>query len=280
MAGCDPVGKPGQVPAAYSLPYRTRTGMVRLLSGRPYRNISHYRRLFGKKGMSRVVRQVCELVFLFCIANITVFLMIIGMIGGCACSGKIEDGRYYVGNRGKYTEVSAAVYRYSLYHSYSVMVTHPLGFAAMGLSNLVKKLEAKKNKPIPTSTPIPEGPTLHISYQEGAPGSIFTLSGLAFPPDQAQSVWVNGHLMTVMAPNPGQYETWFIFHLDTQQADEGKYSVMVQTQSVTRLARFLLDANEPVREPIRGSVFDRAPVFSVPPGIAFSHRLFLPLIMK
>ena len=47
-------------------------------------------------------------------------------LGGDAASGKIEDGRYFVGNRGRYHEVSAGVYHASLLHVRSMLITFPL----------------------------------------------------------------------------------------------------------------------------------------------------------
>jgi hypothetical protein len=154
------------------------------------------------------------------------------------------------------------------------------GYQVAYAPTLLPKGASSPLKPQPTSTPMPRGPTLYISYREGAPGSLFTLSGLQFPADQPQSVWINGHLITVLAPNPGYSSAWFIFHLNTQQADQGSYLVQVQTQSATTLERFRLDAHEPVRQPIEGPGFDQAPVFSVPDGIAFTHGLFVPFIIK
>ena len=48
-------------------------------------------------------------------------------IGGDAVEGKSENGKYFVGHRGIFTEVSHGVYQFSRFHSYSIWVTHPLG---------------------------------------------------------------------------------------------------------------------------------------------------------
>jgi hypothetical protein len=51
-------------------------------------------------------------------------------LGGDAANGKIEHGRYFLGNRGHYHEVSAGVYYASLLHVLSLLITHPLGMFA------------------------------------------------------------------------------------------------------------------------------------------------------
>ena len=133
--------------------------------------------------------------------------------------------------------------------------------------------------PTPTPTRMPNGPTLYISYREGAPGSIFTLTGTQFPAGEQVSIWINGHFIAALEAVGGS-SNWFIFHLDTAHANEGLYIVTAQTQSVVTRESFVLDSHEPVREPITGPVFDTAPVFSVPANIAFTSQSFLPLIIK
>ena len=66
---------------------------------------------------------------------------------------------------------------------------------------------------------------------------------------------------------------WFILHLDTEYADEGLHIVIVQAQWITTKEFFILDSNEPVREPLRRPVFDEAPIFPVPAGIAFTSQV-------
>jgi len=103
------------------------------------------------------------------------------------------------------------------------------------------------------------------------------LSGLSYPAGEDVSVWVNGHFIAAIEAVPGS-SNWFIFHLDTAQANEGLHIVVAQTQSVTTAERFVLDNTEPVRQPTEGPVFDDAPVFQVPAGVAFSSHGFLPFI--
>lgn len=42
--------------------------------------------------------------------------------GGDALNGKIEDGRFYLADHGKLTEVSEGIYRYSELHGLSVFL--------------------------------------------------------------------------------------------------------------------------------------------------------------
>src|SRR5262245_49833891 len=50
--------------------------------------------------------------FFVAIANFLAFCIVSLIIGGEAVSGKVEDGRYYVRHRGRYTEVSQGVWTY------------------------------------------------------------------------------------------------------------------------------------------------------------------------
>ena len=51
-------------------------------------------------------------------------------LGGDALSGKFEDGRYFLGNHGVFTEVSHATFVYSTIHAYSAL----LGLLVAGLA--------------------------------------------------------------------------------------------------------------------------------------------------
>lgn len=133
--------------------------------------------------------------------------------------------------------------------------------------------------PMVTSTPAPNGPTLYISFKQGAPTSKFTFAGLQFPANESVSVLVNSHPITTMQAVPGP-SNWFVFHLDTALANEGWYIVTAQTQSATRNESFVLDSKYPVREPLTGTIYIDAPVFLIPPNIAYISQSFLPLITK
>ncbi len=64
------------------------------------------------------------------LVNFGLFLIALFALGGEAISGKSQDGLYYLGYRGTYTEVSRFVFTYSLFHTLSLFVTHPLAIAA------------------------------------------------------------------------------------------------------------------------------------------------------
>jgi hypothetical protein len=51
-------------------------------------------------------------------------------LGGNALQGKVEDGRYWIGEDNKLREVSAGTYWFSLLHVGSVFLTHPMGMFA------------------------------------------------------------------------------------------------------------------------------------------------------
>jgi len=77
------------------------------------------------------MKKICHILCTIAIVNFLTFFLIAISIGGDAVNGKVEDGKYYVVNHGKYTEVSKAVFTYSRFHVYSIWVTHPVGVLAM-----------------------------------------------------------------------------------------------------------------------------------------------------
>ena len=62
------------------------------------------------------------------LVNFASFVVVTLMLGGDALNGKRIDGHYYLAQHGHLTEVSAAIYRYSLCHAISVIVTHAAAF--------------------------------------------------------------------------------------------------------------------------------------------------------
>src|SRR5436309_3291332 len=70
--------------------------------------------------------------FFVAVANFAAFWIIGVTIGGDAINGRAEDGRYYLANHGRYTEVSESVWTYSRIHAISVFVTHPVGILVGG----------------------------------------------------------------------------------------------------------------------------------------------------
>lgn len=127
--------------------------------------------------------------------------------------------------------------------------------------------------PRPTQTAIPNGPTLYISFQEGAPGSMFSLTGLSFRPVSPQvTILVNGVFIGAIPGSQG----WFVFYLDTTNAPEGLYIVVTQTETITRSVSFLLDNTLPIRPRVE---LGPGAIFPLPYGIPVG-RLFLPFLAK
>jgi hypothetical protein len=67
------------------------------------------------------------------LVNFTAFFVLSLTWGGDALNGKVVGGRYYLGHKGRYVEVSEARWRASRAHAISVLVTHPLGVLGGGL---------------------------------------------------------------------------------------------------------------------------------------------------
>ena len=64
---------------------------------------------------------------LLAIANFTAFWFATMAMGGSALNGKVEGGRYFVGEHGEYTEVTASRFEFSAWHGRSIVLTHALG---------------------------------------------------------------------------------------------------------------------------------------------------------
>jgi hypothetical protein len=93
------------------------------------------------------------------ILNFVSFVVGALIIGGDAASNPSIDGRYYVSEHGRRTEVSHSVYKYSLFHAHSVWLTHPLGLFGF----YILYCENKKRK---------EKPTLNVCPEPGDEGSV------------------------------------------------------------------------------------------------------------
>jgi hypothetical protein len=68
-------------------------------------------------------------IFALAIVNFATFIAAAMALGGDAINGTSRDGLYYLAQHGVYTEVSHSVFRYSLVHTLSMFVTHPLAIA-------------------------------------------------------------------------------------------------------------------------------------------------------
>ena|SRR5215510_5882365 len=84
------------------------------------------------------MQKILRVIALIAMLNFFAFLYGDLIIGGDAINGKIDGGKFFVGDHGKYTEVTEGVYRYSRFHTLSLFVTHPLGMVA-GLISLWRK---------------------------------------------------------------------------------------------------------------------------------------------
>jgi hypothetical protein len=77
------------------------------------------------------------------ILNFTTYLIILLVFGGDAINGKVEAGKYYLCEHGRYTEVSRSVFEYSRFHTYSVWITVPLGMLGICLAAAADKKDRK-----------------------------------------------------------------------------------------------------------------------------------------
>lgn len=62
--------------------------------------------------------------FILACVNFAALLIIDTYTGGQAINGHVTDGHYFLGSRGRFTEVSRAVWTFSYYHTMSVKFTH------------------------------------------------------------------------------------------------------------------------------------------------------------
>ena len=115
-------------------------------------------------------------------------------------------------------------------------------------------------------------PQLAINYDTGAPGSFFTVSGSNFPAGQYATVIVNGTVLTntLAVDSNGA----FSLIMDTQGAESGYYIVSA-SMNIGRTVQFTLDANAPLR-----AQEGNGTLLQVPADIAFSSRVFLPVVHR
>jgi hypothetical protein len=76
--------------------------------------------------LRRVGLAVVPTLYILVFVNFLAFLGVSAYLGGDASSGKEEHGLYYVGNHGKYTQVSRQVFEYSALHARSVGISMPI----------------------------------------------------------------------------------------------------------------------------------------------------------
>lgn len=80
------------------------------------------------------MRRALMIVAVLTAANFVAFMVGAVLVGGDAWNGKVEDGRYFLGDHGRLREVSAEVFTYSLWHARSMIATHPIAMLAAWLA--------------------------------------------------------------------------------------------------------------------------------------------------
>jgi hypothetical protein len=82
--------------------------------------------------MQHRLKQLAAIVILLSFANGVLALFVAVVLGGSADNGKIESGRYYIGDRGHYREVAHWLWVYSKIHMTSMSISVLLFFLAYG----------------------------------------------------------------------------------------------------------------------------------------------------
>jgi hypothetical protein len=86
--------------------------------------------------------------FVACTVNMAGCAIVASLLGGDAFGGKVESGRYYLGDHDRYTEVNRALYTYSRIHMMSMIGSLPIGLVGFALcfaaqNRLLRDLERK-----------------------------------------------------------------------------------------------------------------------------------------
>jgi hypothetical protein len=79
--------------------------------------------------------------FTVAVLNFVAFAVHERVIGGSAQNGKREKGRFYLWDRGRYTEVPERRWRAMRAHEVSVMFTHPLAIFVGGPLHMYARRE-------------------------------------------------------------------------------------------------------------------------------------------
>jgi hypothetical protein len=115
-------------------------------------------------------------------------------------------------------------------------------------------------------------PLLLINYNEGAPESYFTLTGIDFPVSTEATIRINGHVLGIVQSD---MTGGLVFLLSTDLAGEGVYFVEAAASGKKAAVSFRLNNNAPLR-PQEGV----GPIFPVPAGIAFDSFMLLPVVWR
>jgi alpha-tubulin suppressor-like RCC1 family protein len=108
---------------------------------------------------------------------------------------------------------------------------------------------------------------LLVSAQTGQPGSVFTVTGLNYPPSSSVTLAVNGQPLAPVTTTAGGA---FQVFLETELADAGRYALN-STPAAVETWLLLLKAAAPLRVPEGDGMR-----LSVPPGIGLDQSVFLP----
>lgn len=84
----------------------------------------------------KVLRGVGVLLLVVAVLNAVAFVVTTIVLGGSALAGKVDGGKYYVGEHGQYTEVSQEVWTLSLYQGYSYYAVPGVVFVLLCLIRL------------------------------------------------------------------------------------------------------------------------------------------------
>jgi hypothetical protein len=87
------------------------------------------------KQHQRYIRWTITVLLCLSVPNLFILFGISAWLGGDAWYGKVEAGRYFVGSKGRLTEVTEYQYYLSLFQIYSVFV----GFAGVFGATIIKQ---------------------------------------------------------------------------------------------------------------------------------------------
>jgi hypothetical protein len=76
----------------------------------------------GPFGITRRMKRFACMLVCVGLLNFCAFMAHDSLIGGSAGLGKVENGKYYVGSHGHYTEVSQAAFEFSKWHEVSALL--------------------------------------------------------------------------------------------------------------------------------------------------------------
>jgi hypothetical protein len=83
--------------------------------------------------MGRVATVISTCLFFLAVLNFIAYSTISSRIGGTAMNGYAQDGHYFVGSHGAYTEVSVEAWERSRLHGRSVGIGYVLAIGAVAL---------------------------------------------------------------------------------------------------------------------------------------------------